>query len=92
MFDALGAPVSQDLQTAHVRQSQIQNDGVIEFRPAQLASVLAVGRPVDGKAAPFQRSAQARGEIGFVFDEQDTNFGLRKSVAAAAWPAMWPGA
>src|SRR6185369_13337739 len=63
------SPAIEDGESVDLRQAQVEDYRVVVFGRAQIVSVLAVGREVDGIARALESRAKLTPEIGFVFDD-----------------------
>ena len=74
---SLAPPGLQHRDAVHLRQADVQHDGVIGLAVAEEMSLLAVERAVDHIAGIGQRRRKLTIEVGIVFDDEKAQGGLR---------------
>jgi hypothetical protein len=64
------APLPQDCDAVHLRQTQIEDDGIVLARLAGMQRIHAVVHDIDGVVGLRQRLSQLSGECFFILDHQ----------------------
>ena len=73
----VAAPCLQHRDAVHLRQADVENDGVIGLAVAEEVPLLAVERPVDHITGIRQRGRQLTVEIGVILDNEQAQAGLQ---------------
>jgi hypothetical protein len=64
------APGFQHRDAVHLRQADIEDDGVVRLALAEVMAFLAVERPVDGIAGVRQRAGELAVQVRIVFNDK----------------------
>jgi hypothetical protein len=64
------APLFEDANTVHLRQAEIEHDGIVGLGGAHELALLAVTRPVDGVALASEAIDELTAELGIVLDDE----------------------
>jgi len=72
------AQALEDFPAVHARQHHVEDDGVVVRALGVEETVIAVVGGVHGVTFLAQRLGEAREQIGFVFDNQDSHNGARQ--------------
>ena len=74
---AVAAPCLQHRDAVHLRQADVEHDGVIGLAVAEEVPLLAVERAIDHIAGIGQRRRQLTVEIRIIFNDEQAQAGLR---------------
>ena len=74
---SVAAPCLQHRDAVHLRQADVENDGVIGFAVTEEVPLLAVERAIDHITGIRQRRRQLTVEIGVILDDEQAHAGLQ---------------